>query len=109
MKRKLGERGQPGARRFHPEAEALEQRLAPAFSGTDVLVQFEPGFDPRAALPGGARVLEQLPLVPNLNVVSLPPGWNVPQMLNGISHNPHVLLAQPDYELNASQVPNDLR
>jgi subtilisin family serine protease len=109
MRRRQIERASVGARRFHPQVERLEVRTVPtAYAASDVLVQFEPGFD-AAALPGGAHVLAQMPLVSNLDVVSVPPGWSVSQMLDGLGNNPHVRFAQPDYVLQAAQVPNDTK
>src|SRR5262249_25353722 len=110
MRRKQIEQDRPGARRSRLEVEWLELRLAPAaYAATDVLVQYEAGFDPRPALPAGARVLAHLPLASNLDVVSLPAGWSVSQMLGAVRNNPHVLFAQPDYVLQAAQVPNDAK
>src|SRR5262249_8660054 len=93
-----------------PHLEWLETRTAPAaYAASDVLVQFEAGVDPRPALPAGANVLDHFPLGSDPDVVSGPPGLSVPPMLHGPGHNPHVLFAQPDYQLQAAQVPNDLR
>src|SRR5262249_25031275 len=110
MRRKQSERGRPAGWRFLPQLECLETRTAPAgFAASEVLVQFDSASNAQAALPAGSQVLQQLPLLPNLDMVSVPAGWSVAQMLDAMGHNSHVLFAQPDYELDAAQVPNDLK
>ncbi len=112
--------GRPGRRgvdvRFRPRVEELEGRTLPdaglasnlaVYDPGQVLVQFDGTVNPLALLPAGARLGEALPLVSNLYTVELPAGWSVPQLLAAVQNSPHVLLAQPDYQVSIDQVPND--
>ena len=100
---------------FRPLFEQLECRalLAALASNADVydpdhvLIQFEPGYNPIGKLPAAASIKEALPLADNLYVVDVPVGWTVPQLLAAAAANPHVRLAQPDYEVSINLTPND--
>jgi len=80
---------------------------ASAYDPAQVLIQFEPGYNPVGKLPGAARVDEALPLAENLFVVDVPIGWTVPQLLGAVKSNRHVLFAQPDYEVSINLTPDD--
>ncbi len=72
---------------------------------SNILVQFRPGSTP-VALPG-TTLGQSLDLVPGLYEVSLAPGTSAARALADYRRNSSVLVAQPNYRLDASWVPND--
>jgi subtilisin family serine protease len=102
-------------RSFRPLVEQLEGRAllaglltsTTAYDPGQVLIQFEPGFNPLGELPGAATLREALPLADNLFAVNVPAGWSVPQMLAVMQSHPYVRFAQPDYEVSINLTPSD--
>src|SRR5207249_9594071 len=79
-----------------------------AYDPGHVLVQFAPGVNPASVLPAGAALGPALPLVSNLYQVQLAAGWTVPQTIAALQNHFGVVFVQPDYQLSANLVPNDL-
>jgi subtilisin family serine protease len=78
------------------------------YSSSDILVEFKSSalIDGKApALPGTSA--EQLPLVAGLYEVKLANGMSVAQAMTAYTADPAVNVAEPDYSLSSSSVPNN--
>ncbi|HOX58359.1 MAG TPA: S8 family serine peptidase [Candidatus Paceibacterota bacterium] len=92
-------------------------QLAPGqdFTPNQLLVRFASGVESaqRAQILstlGGAQIVREYGLVPNLCLIALPAGQTVEQALLSYNANPGVLYAEPDYWVEADATfPNDPR
>jgi hypothetical protein len=80
---------------------------ATSYDPSHILVQIRPGAS-ATALPG-TTLGQALDLVPGLYEVNLLPGTTVTQALASYRADPHVLTAEPDYNVAPSWLPNDPR
>ena len=57
----------------------------------------------------GVNLLRAYTLVNNLQLVRLPAGVSVKEVITAYRRNPDVIYAEPDYEVHATELPNDPR
>ncbi len=96
--------------------EKLECRrllsASPNYAEDRILVRFADGADLpshriASEIVRGASVDREFPVVPGLRQIHLPAGLHVESALQAFRNNPHVLYAEPDYQLQVSETPND--
>jgi serine protease len=84
---------------------------ATAAASREVLVRFNTGVPPGALMSArarvGASIVRQFTIVPDLQLLRLPPGMPVPEALALFRQHPAVRYAEPNHLVKALGVPND--
>jgi subtilisin family serine protease len=97
--------------RIHTQKDTVERVSSPKYHPTHLLVRFKKG------TPAGmvhaihqavnARVLRDFHIVKNLQLVQIPEGHSVQEMIRYYRNNPNVAYAEPDYYVHIIGAPND--
>jgi Subtilase family len=86
---------------------------ATAAASREVLVRFNAGVLPGASMSAraqvGASIVRQFTIVPDLQLLRLPPGMPAPEALALFRQHPAVRYAEPNHLIKALGVPNDFR